>query len=139
MNNMKTEAKLKVYFDGLCKVCSTEIEHYQKQKGSENIEFINICNNQFDAHAEGLNPIEVHKIMHVRRTDGSLATKVDAFIEIWKALPKYKNLATLAGKPIFRRGLDIGYNLFVKIRPWLPRKKATDECSDSPYCEVKNA
>ena len=137
MNNMKIEQKLKVFYDGLCKVCSAEIAHYQKQQGSENIEFIDICSGYFNASAEGLNPIEAHKVMHVRRTDGSMAIRVDAFIEIWKVLPKFKWLARLAQKPLVRFGLDAGYNLFSQIRPWLPRKQAANDCSNSPYCEVK--
>ncbi len=140
MNYMKSkESKIQVFYDGLCKVCSTEIAHYQRQAGSDKIEFINICSSQFDAVKEGVNPIDVHKVMHVRRADGSLAIKVDAFIEIWNALPKYQRLARLANKPFVRKGLDAGYSFFAIIRPWLPRKKATDDCSESPYCEVKNA
>ena len=140
MNYMKSkQVKIKVYFDGLCKVCSIEIEHYQKQVGAENLDFINICSNHFDAVKEDVNPIDVHKIMHVRRADGSLAIKVDAFIEIWNALPKYKRLARLAEIRILRRALDAGYSFFTVVRPWLPRKKASDDCSESPYCEVKNA
>lgn len=34
--------------------------------------------------------------MHVRRTDGSIATEVGAFIEIWKTLPGYGPLAKIA-------------------------------------------
>ncbi len=140
MNYMKSkESKIQVYFDGLCKVCSTEISHYQRQIGSENMDFIDICSKQFDAAKEGVNPVEVNKVMHVRRADGTLAIKVDAFIEIWNALPKYKRLAQLANRPLVRKGLDAGYCFFTVIRPWLPRKKATDDCSESPYCEVKNA
>ncbi len=138
MNNMKTEAKLKVYYDGLCKVCSAEIQHYQKQDNSNQIEFIDICSTKFDAAKEQLDPFEIHKVMHTRRTDGSLAIRVDAFIEIWKVLPRYHRLAKIAENSFARSGLNFGYELFTKIRPWLPRKKVANDCRDSPYCEVKN-
>ncbi|MBC7467026.1 MAG: DUF393 domain-containing protein [Bdellovibrio sp.] len=139
MNNMKTENKIQVYFDGLCKVCSKEIAHYQKQSGAEQINFVDICATGFDPIKENLDPFEIHKIMHVRRADGTLALRVDAFIEIWNALPKYKLLADLAKKPIVHNGLEVGYTLFTKIRPWLPRKAANNDCNESPYCETKNA
>ena len=138
MNNMEKEAKLKVYYDGLCKVCHAEMDHYKKQSGSEKIEFMDIFSTLFEAEKEGLNPADIHKVMHVRRLDGSLATKVDAFIEIWKVLPKYKRLAAIAKNPMIRSVLDLSYNLFTKIRPWLPRTEASADCSSSPYCEVKN-
>ncbi|MBY0316513.1 MAG: DUF393 domain-containing protein [Bdellovibrionales bacterium] len=128
------QKKLTVYFDGLCKVCSTEINHYKKQRGAENIVFVDICAPHFDAHKEGVDPVLVHKIMHVRRSDGSLATRVDAFIEIWKQLPRYRVLAKVANITPVRWGLEVGYSCFAVARPFLPRYSAAEDCSDSPYC-----
>lgn len=110
-----------------------------KQEGAENILFVDICSPQFNPEKEGVDPTLIHKIMHVRRSDGSLAVKLDAFIEIWSALPKFRFLAKLAKTPIIFAGLNIGYSCFSKIRPWLPRYKSTDECKDSPYCEMKGS
>jgi predicted DCC family thiol-disulfide oxidoreductase YuxK len=143
MNNMKNKensqnTKVKVYYDGLCRACSREIEHYRSQAGAENIDFIDICASGFNPQHEGLDPIQVHKEMHVRRSDGSLATRVDAFIVIWETLPKFNFLARLARGQKIRSCLDVGYSIFAKIRPWLPRKTKQDECQESPYCEVKN-
>jgi predicted DCC family thiol-disulfide oxidoreductase YuxK len=135
---MKSQQKLKVYYDGLCKVCSREIEHYRKQIGANGIEFIDICASGFDATKEGLDPVQVHKVMHVRRQDGSLAVKVDAFIEIWKTLPRYRFLLRVVNYPGVRTLLDLGYHAFSIIRPVLPRYSAQADCQDSPYCEVKN-
>lgn len=135
---MKTEQKLKVYYDGLCVLCSKEMDHYKRQKGAESIIFLDICSKDFNATDEGVDPIQVHKIMHVRRTDGSLATKVDAFIEIWNVLPKYNLAAQIAKNRLVRTGLDLGYSVFAKVRPYLPRNKTTDNCKDSPYCEINN-
>ena len=123
-----------VYFDGLCVVCAKEIQHYQQQKGAEKIRFVDITKNSFNAAAEGLDPSEVHRVMHVRRADGSLALKVDAFIEIWQQLPRYCWLARWASRPALRRVLDLGYQAFVVARPYLPRKK--NPCETSPYCET---
>lgn len=136
---MKSEQKLKVYYDGLCRLCSREIDHYRKQIGADRIQFIDICRPDFDATKEGLDPFEVHKVMHVRRPDGSLATRVQAFIEIWQVLPKYQFLAKLAKKSPARQSLEVGYSIFAKLRPWLPRRKSQLNCEDSPYCEVTNA
>lgn len=134
----KENSKVKVYYDGLCIACSREITHYKTQIGAENIEFIDICASGFKPEREGLDPIQVHKEMHVRRSDGSLATRVDAFIVIWETLPKFHFLARIARYQIIRGTLGIGYSMFAKIRPWLPRKTKTNDCQDSPYCEVKN-
>lgn len=127
--------KLTVFYDGLCVLCSREIDHYRKQQGAENILFSDITSPDFKAKDWGVDPFLVHKHMHARRSDGSLATHVDAFIEIWKVLPRYQWAARAASKGIIRPFLDAGYLLFAKVRPWLPRRKQL--CADSPYCEIQ--
>lgn len=124
---------VKVYYDGLCHLCSREIEHYRRQNGAESLQFIDITATDFDAAAEGLNPYRIHKEMHVRTRDGRLRTGVDGFIEIWEHLPRYHWAARAARNKLLKTMLDFSYKLFVCIRPLLPRKK--DLCSDSPYCE----
>ena len=127
--------RVTVYYDGLCPLCSREIEHYRVQEGSDKLAFVDITEPEFDAKQVGLDPLQVHQVMHVRRADGSLATKVDAFITIWNELPRYRVLASLARSKAVRPFLDIGYFGFSKIRPYLPRRK--DRCKESPYCEMK--
>ncbi len=129
-----TDPKLKIYFDGLCHLCSREINHYRKQRGSDAMEFIDITASQFNAAGEGLDPIQVHREMHVRRADRTLAVGLDAFIAIWECLPRYRFAAKLASRPVPHSLLSFGYKVFSRIRPYLPRKKS--ECADSPYCDV---
>lgn len=133
LNNKPTT---EVFYDGLCHLCSREIEHYKRQKGSEALDFIDITSPAFEARKYGLDPIQVHQVMHVRRSDGSLATRVDAFIEIWSALPRYKAVAKIARWKAIRPFLDLGYFGFAKVRPFLP-KKSKLQCSESPYCDIK--
>ena len=127
--------KIKVYFDGLCQLCSREIDHYRKIQGSESIGFIDITQAEFDATKEGLDPKAIHREIHVRRVDGTILTGVDGFIEIWRQLPLYNLLANIAVKPIPHMVLNIGYKAFAKARPYLPKRKR--DCSQSPYCESK--
>ena len=134
---MKSKTKIKVYYDGLCKVCSKEMNHYKKQKGAQNIEFIDIFSPDFNSSDEGLDPVQIHKVMHVRRYDGTIAKRVDAFIEIWSVLPKYQWLVKIAGQKFVKMFLEFGYSVFIILRPYLPRY-ASPACQDSPYCEIKS-
>jgi len=136
MNDMKAESKIAVYFDGQCRLCSREISYYQRQRGAENIKFVDICAEGFDAKTEGLDPREVHKVMHVRRVDGTFAKGVDAFIEIWKCLPKFRTIARVAEKYLIKKGLEVGYSCFAMIRPFLPRRSKAESCQESPYCDL---
>lgn len=130
MNQPRSE----IFYDGLCIVCSSEINHYRQQRGSDNFDFVDITATGFSPEAHGLDPRKVHRVMHVRDSNGKLHEGVDAFRTIWSKLPRYQLLARLSKKPLIRSGLEIGYRLFVHVRPYLPRRKS--DCSTSPYCEV---
>lgn len=137
MTKTKASQKGAIYFDGLCMACSLEINHYRKLKGSENFEFIDITESNFSAEHHGLDPFKVHKVMHVKDSSGRLFEGIDAFVAIWDQIPRYQFLSRLAKKSFFRGALELGYKGFVRIRPFLPRKKM--DCSNSPYCELPKA
>lgn len=128
--------KLKIYYDGLCILCSREIDHYKKLRGSEKLEFIDITDSSFDAKKEGLDPFEVHKVMHVRTPSGQTYTKVRAFVEIWKHLPRYRWAVPIALNPVVKPILEAGYSLFARTRPYLPKRKKL--CENSPFCEIND-
>lgn len=134
---MNSSQKGKIFFDGLCMACSLEIEHYQKLDKGTAFDFIDITHPLFKAEEFGLDPFLVHKMMHVQDSSGTMHQGVDAFIAIWKEIPRYQFLARLAQRAFVRGALQIGYNGFVVIRPYLPRRKQAD-CSASPYCEIKH-
>lgn len=135
LSQSQNHKTLTVYYDGLCILCSREIEHYKKQLGSDQIQFIDITADSFSPEKEGVNPFLVHKIMHAKKADGTLVTRVDAFVEIWKLLPKYHWMIKWTKNKVVRKSMDIGYEVFAKIRPYLPKRKKN--CEDSPYCEIK--
>jgi predicted DCC family thiol-disulfide oxidoreductase YuxK len=132
------ETKVTVYYDGLCPLCSREIDHYRKQNGCENLIFMDITSPSFKAESEGLDPFAIHRVMHIKTGAGELRTGVDAFIAIWDVLPNYHWLANLAKRPTLRPIMDIGYQGFAWIRPYLPRRRREAAlCEESPFCEVK--
>ena len=118
--------KWEFFFDGACHLCSREVDHYRKLPGSEKIEFIDIAGGSFTAEAFGLDPIAVNREMHVKNPSGQVFTGVNAFIEIWKILPRYKAHAFMANQPVIKPLLKIAYFAFASIRPYLPKRK--DSC-----------
>ena len=132
---MNPTGVLSVYYDGLCPLCSREMVHYRKQEGSQNLNFVDITAPSFLAEREGLDPLKVHQVMHVKTPEGEVRTGVDAFIEIWKILPKYRGWVGWAQSAVIKPFLNFGYQIFAAIRPYLPRK--TRECEQSPYCDLR--
>ena len=130
MEKVNSSETLKVYYDGLCHLCSREINHYKRMRGSENILFIDITTPDFKAEVEGLDPVLIHKSIHVRSRSGEILTGVNAFIGIWSELPALNFLVPLARLAPVHAVLKILYATFAAIRPLLPRKS----CELSPYC-----
>ena len=123
---------IKVYFDGLCHLCSREIEHYKKMKGSERINFVDITGPSFDSKLEGLDPIEVHRNLHAKDSEGRIYKGVDTFILIWSQLEALKKFVPFASRKPIKSLMESMYFVFVRIRPLLPRKS----CQNSPFCET---
>lgn len=127
--------KTQVYYDGLCIVCSKEIDHYRRLKGAENLEFVDIKATDFDPRPHGLDPKKIDKVMHVKDAQGIIHEGLDAFKAIWSQLPRYRFLLKIADNPLVRPLLNVGYVGFTKIRPFLPRKKI--DCESGNYCNTK--
>ena len=131
---MAEAATLSVYFDGACILCSREIEHYRRIDSAGALRLVDIADPQFKAEAEGLDPVQVQKVMHARRDDGSLVTGVEAFREIWSRIPRYRWAVPVSRLPGLRQALDVGYVCFASVRPWLPKRKRPDMACESGVC-----
>ncbi len=123
-------ARLSVYYDGLCPLCSREIAHYRKRASPDAVEFVDIAAPGFNPVALGFDPVRIHKHLHVR-ADGQLYFGVDAFRELWGHVPGFRWLRRLTGLPGVYQASKVLYALFAWVRPWLPKRKSactTDRC-----------
>ena len=120
--------RLIVYFDGACHLCSREMEHYRRIDVDGRLELVDIAAPGFDARAQGLDPVQVQREMHVRLPDGEVRVGVAAFVEVWKRVPGFGLASQVAANPLLRPALEAGYWTFARlIRPVLPKRRA---CAD---------
>ncbi len=119
---MSSTPKTTIYYDGKCHLCSREINEYRKHANANRLSFIDISNVYFDPESEGVDPKEVQQTLHVKKRDRSLAKGVDAFIEIWRTLEILKWLTFLAEHQPTRTLFKVGYVIFARLRPLLPKK-----------------
>lgn len=117
--------ELEVFYDGACPLCYREISHYMKKNKQNKIKFTDISLQSFDAKAHGLDPKEVQHVMHARLRDGTLITRVDAFLMIWKIL-NYNWAYKIGKTPGVYHGLNVFYSIFKTIRPYLPKRKCEE-------------
>ena len=91
---------MKVYYNESCSICRAEINHYKKQN-IEEIDWVDITNN-IDAEKETLkNDKTLLRRLHVKK-NGKIFSGAEAFLLIWKNIPKYKFLYKIFKfKPLF--------------------------------------
>ena len=96
----------KVYYNESCSICRFEINHYKKFE--EKIGWIDITNNSSAVNETKKQPKELIRRLHVLK-DGQIYEGIDAFLIVWKELPKYKWLHNLVKTPIIYNLSYIAY------------------------------
>ena len=123
-------APLSVYYDGLCPLCSREIDHYRKRVSADAVEFVDIAAPGFDPVPLGFDPVRVHKHLHVR-SGNQLYLGIDGFRELWRHVPGFRWVRAVTGLPVVYQASRVLYAIFAWVRPWLPKRKrgcTTDRC-----------
>ncbi|WP_372369811.1 thiol-disulfide oxidoreductase DCC family protein [Candidatus Uabimicrobium sp. HlEnr_7] len=112
--------KLQVYYDGECCLCRAEISLYEQQ--TNEIEFVDICKQNFSAQQHGLENDDIHVNLHVRSNSGEMYRGIDAFVAIWENTSGFETFARIVRIPFFYFCAKGAYAIFIRIRPFLPRK-----------------
>ena len=89
---------MKVYFNNSCNICRAEINLYKKQN-IKDIEWIDITDNKFAELETQKNNKTLLRRLHIK--DGEkVIDGAEAFLLVWKKIPKYKFLYTFFKIPI---------------------------------------
>jgi len=89
---------VKVYFNNSCNICRAEINLYKKQN-IEDIEWVDITDNKAAEIETRKDAKALLRRLHVK--DGEkVIGGAEAFLLVWKKIPKYKFLYTFLKIPI---------------------------------------
>ena len=100
---------MKVYFNNSCKICKAEIDMYKKQKIQE-IDWVDITNNM-SAEKETLkSDKELLRRLHVKDNE-KVFEGAEAFLLLWKRMPKYRFLYNFFKLPIVFNIFSIIYEI----------------------------
>tara|TARA_B100000787_G_scaffold156186_1_gene132131 strand:- start:4324 stop:4671 length:348 start_codon:yes stop_codon:yes gene_type:complete len=100
---------MKVYFNNSCNICRAEINLYKKQNIKE-IEWIDITNNKTAEIETKKNDKTLLRRLHVMN-DGKIVAGAEAFILVWKKIPKYKFLYIFFKLPIIFSLFSLSYEV----------------------------
>ena len=111
---------MKVYFNNSCKICKAEIDLYKKEK-IQDIDWVDISNNNLANKETSKNSKELLRRLHVK--DGEkVIDGAEAFLVLWKKIPKYKFLYNFFKLPIIFNLFSMGYEV-VAFFLYLKNKK----------------
>ena len=110
---------MKVLYNGSCPICSREIDHYKKL--STTIEYQDL--NKIDLDKWNFDIESAKKRLHVEH-NGKLLIGVDAFIELWRDIPRYRLLAWIANLPVIYTLAGLLYDhILAPFLYWINTKK----------------
>ena len=89
---------MKVFFNNSCKICRSEINLYKKEN-IKDIDWIDITNNSDAEKETSRNDKELLRRLHVK-DNGKIIQGAEAFLYVWKKIPKYKFLYKFFKLPI---------------------------------------
>ena len=89
---------MKVFFNNSCKICRSEINLYKKENVKD-IDWIDITNNSDAEKETSRNDKELLRRLHVKE-NGKIIQGAEAFLYVWKKIPKYKFLYKFFKLPI---------------------------------------
>ena len=111
---------MKVYFNNSCKICKAEIDLYKKEEIDE-IEWIDITDNEFAKKETSKNDKQLLRRLHVKNGE-KVVQGAEAFLLLWKKMPKYKFLYNFFKLPIIFNVFSILYEV-VAFFLYLKNKK----------------
>ena len=89
---------MKVYFNNSCKICKAEIDLYKKEE-IEEIDWVDITDNELAEQETSKDSKQLLRRLHVK--DGEkVYGGAEAFLLLWKKMPKYKFLYNFFKLPI---------------------------------------
>ncbi len=119
-------ARPTVFFDGSCPLCAREIRHYRRLPGAEAIRWVDASRDASALESAGLDRDTAMRYLHAREADGGWAIGLDAFLLIWRHLPRHRWLGRVLGARLLR---PLVVRLYDAFAGWRYRRRCKDGCS----------
>lgn len=119
---MTQNTALTVYYDGACPLCAAEIRAYRRCRGADTLAFVDVSGDDAPlVLGHDLTRDAARARFHVRDEEGRLTSGARGFIRLWRQLPAWRWLASLASLPGMPILAEAAYRRFLPLRPHLAR------------------
>ena len=100
---------MKVFFNNSCKICRSEINLYKKENVKD-IDWVDITNNSQAEKETKKNDKELLRRLHIK-DNNKVIEGAEAFLFIWKKIPRYNFLYNFFKLPIIFTIFKYGYEI----------------------------
>lgn len=107
---------IKVFYDGKCGLCRREIEHYKRIAPIGVFDWVDITVDASSLERLGIAYCDGLKRLHTQDAQGKLHIGVNAFILIWRQIPRWRVLASIVSSSFIRPAAEIAYKAFAAWR-----------------------
>ena len=125
-------AELKIFYDGGCPLCLSEMKHLMKLDQQQKIDLVHINQESFQAKYPNINREKADRILHGQLANGKILLGLDVTHKAWNLVGKGKWRAIIRW-PIIRIFADFAYLQFARHRHFLSRlltgKERCESCS----------
>ena len=105
-----------VFYDGKCRLCSREINHYKRVSDDEKFDWQDITESTQALEKLGISLAQGLKLLHATDSSGRMHVGVDAFLLIWSNIHRWKILARLTSLPFVYQSACLLYRWFATWR-----------------------
>lgn len=119
--------KAVVFYDGGCPLCSREIAHYRRRRGSGDLVWVDVSQASSQVDDFGLSRSAAMARFHVLDEEGRWQTGAWGFAELWSHLAAYRWLARIVRRLGLLPLLDAAYRRFAQ---WRSRSRCQSSSCD---------
>lgn len=105
-----------VFYDGQCGLCAKEINHYRNIAPKGHFYWQDIMESSSTLELMGVSLADGLMELHALDNAGNLHKGVDAFLLIWRHIPKWRVLASVVALPLIRPVAGLVYKGFARWR-----------------------
>ncbi|WP_415893119.1 thiol-disulfide oxidoreductase DCC family protein [Neptuniibacter sp. PT8_73] len=99
-----SQNKITVFYDGSCPRCVQDRKNYESKdpNASEMIEWLDITNKEKELLELGIDPHKALTELHIRDTDGTIYSELDAYRILMQRVPSYRLIGWFISLPLIR-------------------------------------
>ena len=111
-----TKKKIKVFYDGSCKICNKEISFYHKNDKNKKFDWIDLNSKNKGLVNLGIKKDDLKKSLHIEMEDGKILKGINAFSIIWREFKYFKYLSFFLDYKIVKIIAEPTCNQLVRIK-----------------------